>query len=285
MKFKAEDLINQAIKRHSPHISVGCSFGKDSMAVLHMALKIKPNIKVIFENTGVEFPETIQYKERILREWKLNLHETKPIMDFWDCVDKYGLPKCRKQKGKGSNSPKCCFYLKEEPANILQKSLKVNTTFTGLQSCESRSRHLIALRYDNQKSLYMEKEHNGDIIEFCAQRWYTKSTGIWNYHPIMHWSTYEVWKYTLENKIPINPAYTLWDINGKIHNDPSISLSKKGYLILDGIPALYNRCGCLPCTAYLDWEKKLSKSHIQLYRHLKKLQHPTQTTLKGGGGK
>ncbi|KKL11084.1 hypothetical protein LCGC14_2549330, partial [marine sediment metagenome] len=76
--FEAEDLIKQSIKRHSPHIAVACSFGKDSITVLHMALKYDPNIKVIFENTGVEFPETLQYKERMKKEWNLNLYETKP---------------------------------------------------------------------------------------------------------------------------------------------------------------------------------------------------------------
>ena len=249
--FDAPDLIKQAIERHGDNIAVACSFGKDSLVVLHMALKINPDIKVIFENTGVEFPETIEFKEQLKKEWNLNLYETKPLKSFWDCVKVYGLPKKRKQGGKGSNSPKCCHYLKEEPARILQQKLGVKAIITGLQACESRSRKLIAKRYDNKKAPYMVK----DDIEFCSQRWFTISTGMWNYHPIMLWSTKQVWDYINQNDLPINSVYQKWN-------------------------KVYDRCGCLPCTAYLNWEKKLSKSHPALYRRLKHIQNPTQKVLK-----
>ena len=103
---------------------MACSFGKDSLVVLQMALKYNSNIKVIFENTGVEFLETIKLKDELKKKWKLNLYETKPLKTFWECIDLYGLPSTRKQGGKGSNSPKCCHYLKEKPALILQRKLK-----------------------------------------------------------------------------------------------------------------------------------------------------------------
>ena len=254
MTFDAQDLVKQAIERHGDHIAVACSFGKDSMAVLHMALQVDPNIKVLFENTGVEFPETIAYKERMKKEWNLNLYETKPLKTFWECANEYGLPKCRKTGGKGSNSPKCCQYLKEIPGMRLEKELGVNAVITGLQACESRSRSLLAKRYDNGKAPYMEKKFNDEIVEFCSQRWYTKSTNKWSYHPIMLWSIDDVWSYIKEQNIPINPVYKKWG-------------------------GIYPRCGCLPCTAYKSWEERLSISHPKLYRKLKQMQDPKQEIL------
>ena len=251
--FDAQDLTKQAIERHGSHIAVACSFGKDSMAVLKMALNVNPRIIVIFENTGVEFVETIRFKEKIKKEWNLNLYETTPLKTFWKCAEEYGLPKMRKGGGKGSNAPKCCQYLKEKPALILQRELGVNAIITGLQACESETRKLIAMRYDNKKGKYTEK----DDIEFCSQRWYTRSTGQWMYHPIMLWETEEVWQYTAENNIPINEVYTKW--NG-----------------------LYPRCGCLPCTAYISWKDRLPISHPRLYDHLIKLQGQGQLRLSSG---
>ncbi len=250
MVFEAKDLIEQAIKRHGDHLAVACSFGKDSLVILHMALKYNPNIKVIFENTGVEFPETIKLKDRLKKEWNLNLYETKPLKTFWECVKLYGVPSVRKKGGKGSNAPKCCYYLKEKPALDLQKELKVNAIITGIQACESMSRTLLAMRYDNGKAPIMSK----DNVEFCSQRWFTKSTQTWMLHPIMLWSIADVWAYTEEHNLPINEVYTKW--NG-----------------------IYPRCGCLPCTAYKSWEDRLSKSHYKLYRKLKQLADPNQTVL------
>lgn len=250
MVFEAEDLIGQAIKRHGDHIAVACSFGKDSLVILHMALKYNPDIKIIFENSGVEFPETIKLKNRLKKEWNLNLFETKPLKTFWKCIDLYGVPSVRKLGGKGSNAPKCCHYLKEKPALNLQKKLKVNAIITGIQACESRSRTLLAKRYDNKKAPIMSK----DNFEFCSQRWFTKSTQTWMFHPIMLWSIADVWAYIKKHDLPINEVYTKWG-------------------------GVYPRCGCLPCTAYTSWEERLSKSHPKLYRRLKKLIDPTQTVL------
>ncbi len=281
MSFEAQDLVKQAIDRHDRQIAVACSFGKDSIAVLEMALKVEPNIKVIFENTGVEFPETIKYKNMMKREWGINLYETKPMGTFWSCAECNGLPFHRKTGGKGSNAPKCCQKLKEIPGITLQKELKVNATITGLQACESRPRSLIAKRYDNKKAPYMSKEIHGEIVEFCSQRWFTRKTSTWNYHPIMLWETKKVWEGTLKRNVPINRVYTKWDINGDIHNNPELKISdyKDGRLLLDGIPALYPRCGCLPCTAYISWENRLSISHPKLYKMLKQMSDPSQRKL------
>jgi len=249
--FEAEDLIKQAINRHGNTIAVACSFGKDSMVVLHMALKVNPNIKVIFEDTGVEFPETIKFKGKIKEKWNLRLFESKPIKTFWECIEKYGLPVFR---GKGNaRGPKCCHYLKERPALLLQRKIKVNAILTGLMASESNQRKLTMLRYDNKKAPIMKK----DDVEFCAQRWYAKREGVWKYHPLAYWNEKQVWDYIKKNNIPINPVYLKWG-------------------------GIYKRCGCLPCTAYLDWEKKLSKSHPKLYRLLKSKQNPNQTKLKVG---
>lgn len=279
--FNPQDLVKQAIERHDKNIAVACSFGKDSIKVLKMALNIDPEIKVIFENTGVEFPETIKYKVMMQKEWNINLFETKPLKSFWSCAECYGLPKARKTGGKGSNSPRCCKDIKEVPALNLQRELRVNAVITGLQACESRSRGLLAKRYDNKKAPYMEKEFNDEIVEFCSQRWFTRSTNIWNYHPIMNIETKDVWEWTLNNDIPINPVYWKWDVNGKVYNTiPEITIHDKGYLMLDGIKALYPRCGCLPCTAYTSWEERLSVSHPKLYQRLRFMADPQQQIIQ-----
>src|SRR4030042_3431822 len=68
--------------------AVSCSWGKDSMAVLHMALKVKPDIPVLFNNTGVDWTETIAFKEQVTAVLNLNLLETKPDETYWQVLDR-----------------------------------------------------------------------------------------------------------------------------------------------------------------------------------------------------
>ena len=248
-QFEPEDLIQQAIGRYGKHIAIACSFGKDSITILHMALKYDSNILVLFNNTKCEFPETIKYKNMLKELWNLNLIEVPPLKTFWQCITEYGLPTVRKSGGKGSNSPKCCYYLKEKPAMLSYKKYGIIAILTGITADENINRKLLIARYNGSNQ---EK----DEVRFCGQRYYAKTQGLWKYHPIAYWTEKDVWNYIKRNNIPINPVYTKW--NG-----------------------IYNRCGCLPCTAYLDWEKKLPKSHPKLYRKLKRIQNPEQTMLKG----
>jgi len=73
--FEAEELIRKVVEEYK-RPCVSWSGGKCSTVVLHMALKIKPDILVIFNDTGVEFPETYAYVNKMAKEWNLNLLRT-----------------------------------------------------------------------------------------------------------------------------------------------------------------------------------------------------------------
>ena len=214
-----------------------------------MAQKYKRDILTIFNNSGVEFIETNQFKKRMVKEWGINLIETHPEKGegYWDCIKKYGLPRMRGKGRGGSNVPRCCYYCKEKPANKIYKKLKIKAVLTGIMAEESRQRKLLITRYDNA-------EDEKDSIKMCGQRYYSSSWDQWKYHPIAYWKEEDVWNYIKENDIPMNEVYFKW--NG-----------------------VYDRCGCLPCTAYIGWERKLSKTHPKLYRLLKKYEDPQQTSI------
>lgn len=234
-------MIKQAVTRYGNNVAIACSFGKASTVILHIALKYKPNIIVVFENTKCQPKETIEYKNKLKKQWSINLIETKPYknMTFWKCVDKFGLPSIRKKGGKGSNAPRCCFYLKEKPAEIAFKKHNIKAVITGIMAEENRNRQLLAMRYDNYY-----RSH--DDIEMCAQRYYAKSQGLWKFHPIIYWKQEDLTEYYKKHNIPLNEFYIKWN-------------------------KLYPRSGCLPCTAYKSWKKRLSISHPKLFNHLIKI--------------
>jgi len=239
LRFDPETIIKQTIDRYGDKIFIACSFGKASTIVLHMALKYKSDIKVIFENTGCQPKEIYNYKQMIVNEWNVDLIETVPHknMTFWKLVKKFGLPTMRKNGGSGSNAPRCCYYLKERPAEILYKKHATKAVITGIMANENYSRRLLQKRYDNHYRKY-------DDIEMCAQRYFAPSQNLWKIHPIMHWTQSDLIEYQRKHNIPQNEFYSKWG-------------------------GIYKRSGCLPCTAYSQWEKRLSVSHPKLYSRLK----------------
>lgn len=71
---RARTLIEKTLDE-SQRTAVGCSFGKDSMVVLHMAHQIDPDVPVFAVLADTEFPGTYEFKDRIVEEWDLDYTE------------------------------------------------------------------------------------------------------------------------------------------------------------------------------------------------------------------
>ncbi len=72
--IKAKELIATSINKY-PKIIVGCSFGKDSMVLLHLAISIKKDIPVFSVLSDTEFPETYTFAHGVVQRYHLNYKE------------------------------------------------------------------------------------------------------------------------------------------------------------------------------------------------------------------
>lgn len=71
---------------------VSFSGGKDSTVLLHIARQVKPDIKAVFSNTGLEYPEL----QAFVRQHE-NVDIVRPQMMFTDVVSTYGYPVISKE--------------------------------------------------------------------------------------------------------------------------------------------------------------------------------------------
>lgn len=187
---------------------VAWSGGKDSGVLLHLIQQIVPDIDIIFNNTGVEFPETLKFVKRMQKEWKLNLHVAKPEpgKGFWYCLEQFGYPllgknfvrkrgnfeseKQRKVMTSGARlSPSCCWYCKEKPAQKLYKNLNVDVIFLGIIATESRRRKFNWCDY-------------GDIF-------WTKKEQAWKIHPLSIWLEKDIIEYHHQFNVPMCDLYSM----------------------------------------------------------------------------
>lgn len=187
----SQEMVAKAIAKHGDKLAVACSFGKDSLAVLHLALQHDPDVLVVFNNTLIQYRQTYEIRDRLVEEWNLNLIETRPIKKFWRCVEEYGYPGIRFRH----KEPECCDYLKILPMVQVVKDRKLKAILTGLNADESYQRKWVFAWY-------------GDFYEMEKRMPWP----VWKYHPIAFWNIDEVWRYIEENKIPKNRAYEELDV-------------------------------------------------------------------------
>ena len=105
-------------------ICVTSSFQAEDMVVLHMALETLPRVPVIFLDTGYHFRETYEYRDRLAREWDLNLVNVLPELTVAEQESQFGI--------LNQTAPdRCCGMRKVGPLFAALESFGV--WFTGMR--------------------------------------------------------------------------------------------------------------------------------------------------------
>ncbi|MBA7599830.1 Phosphoadenosine phosphosulfate reductase [subsurface metagenome] len=181
---------------HNP--AIGCSFGMDSLVVLHLCLQVDPNILMVWNNTLVEYPDTVRFAKQLTKEWKLNLIETKPCRSFWSVIEEYGFPLVRRGDKKNRKAAlateKCCAILKKQPMMKVMKEKKIDLVIDGLRRMESWNRRLMKIRFR-----------------------FNKTWNVFKFHPLLDWTYDDVWEYIRKNKLPYNSLYDKKLDNYQVH--------------------------------------------------------------------
>jgi len=70
------DAVRAALAREitgTPDVCLTCSFQAEDVLLTKLAIELDAKIPILFLDTGYHFAETYAYRDRIAREWNLNL--------------------------------------------------------------------------------------------------------------------------------------------------------------------------------------------------------------------
>ncbi len=128
----AEQLVDEIARLSAGRdICFTSSFQTEDMVVLHLLRQHLPDVPVIFLETGYHFAALLEYRDRLVRDWKLNLINALPLTSIKEHEAQYGLLHI-------INPTQCCQIRKVEP---LMRSLEPFTWwFTGLRREQSPTR-------------------------------------------------------------------------------------------------------------------------------------------------
>jgi phosphoadenosine phosphosulfate reductase len=153
------------------------SFQAEDMAVAHLLRKRVPDVPVLFLETGYHFAATYEYRDRMTKEWSLNLVNVMPEHTVLEQESAFGILYV-------SEPTRCCQLRKVEP---LMRSLEpFDVWFTGLRREQSPTRK-------NLKKVELHRLPTGKTL--------------WKVSLLADWKWEQVWDYGNANGIPHLPQY------------------------------------------------------------------------------
>lgn len=182
-KLTASQRVRWALEHLPENAILSTSFGIQSAVLLHMVTQIRPNIPVVFTDTGYLFEETYQFADELTQRLGLNLHVYQSdLSPAWQ-ETRFG-----KLWESGSEGMKRYNELnKLEPMKRAIEELDCQVWFSGIRADQSEVR---------QRKTYIEKSTlNG------------RTHSHFKVYPILDWSNRKVHEYLTEYDLPYHPLW------------------------------------------------------------------------------
>ncbi len=169
-----EEILEWAISQFRDGLTMATAFGAEGCVLLDMLANLPP-IHVFNLDTGYQFPETLELRERIRERYGITVEVVQSDETVAEMEARFGGPIYKK------NPDECCRLRKIVP---LQRTLR------------NYSAWITAIRRD-QTSF----RANAPIVGW------DKKFGLIKVNPLANWTKRDVWEYIIEHDVPYNPLH------------------------------------------------------------------------------
>lgn len=224
---------------------VSWSGGKDSTVVVDLARQVDPNVPVVFFDSGLQFPETLDYLDALSGQWRLNFTVIPAEPDLLTVMIALG--------GFDHDAPDRRLGVELSELMITGPAAEAHRrtgrgSLWGVRAEESHGRRML-YRQQLAAETLGRQEHSRDVVRGAAGGVVSRTDGTVTYGPIWDWQTRQVFEYLSGRDIEPNPLYRKFAELGvparQIRVDSIIDASKlsNGHIawLQKGWPDLFDR--------------------------------------------
>lgn len=165
-------ILKWAMNNFCPDIAMSSSFQTQSLPLLHMAIQIRPDIRIFFLETGMHFWETLIFRESLEMRWNLNVVDLRPD-DRWTHFLQQNYRDLPHQ-----DPNLCCYIRKVQPMQKAMDSMRA--WISGIRRDQTRERA------------------TAKILELMPD-------GLLKVNPLLNWTDADVAAYRIKYELPEHP--------------------------------------------------------------------------------
>lgn len=169
------EIIAWAAEHYQPRLGMATAFGPEGCVILHYLAEIDPKTYVFNLDTGYQFAETLELRDRIAARYGIEVELRRPKTTVDEYEQLHGGPVYK------SNPDKCCF---DRKLTVLHEAAReLNAWMSGIRRDQSTDRARAAI-----------------------VGW-DKKFGLVKISPLANWTKQQVWKLITDENIPYNPLH------------------------------------------------------------------------------
>jgi phosphoadenosine phosphosulfate reductase len=170
-----QDILRWAVEQYAPRFTMATAFGPEGMVILHMLAEIAPETPVFNLDTGYQFQETLELREKVKDRYGIEVELKRPELSVEDYERLHGGPLYNRDPSR------CCA----------DRKLAVN-----LKAVEGFHAWASAIRRDQSP----------DRAKAPIVGW-DKKFGLVKVSPLANWTKKDVWNLITKHDIPYNPLH------------------------------------------------------------------------------
>lgn len=170
-----QEIIRWAVDEFAPKLTMATAFGPEGMAIIHMIAGIDRTVPIFNLDTGYQFQETLDLKQRVLEKYGIDIELRKPDTTVEEYERQHGGPLYQ------TNPDQCCF---DRKIKTLERSA------VGMYAWMSGIR----------------RDQSPDRARAPIVGW-DKKFNLVKISPLANWTKKDVWKLITDHDIPYNPLH------------------------------------------------------------------------------
>src|SRR3954469_9997596 len=170
-----QGVLRWAVQNFHPRLTMATAFGAEGCCLIHMLAEIEPAVRIFNLETGYQFPETLELRERLKERYGIAVEFVRPEMTVAEYEEEHGGPLY------GIRPDQCCHD---------RKMIPLRRAVVGYDAWIS------AIRRDQTKD-----RGQAGVVQWDAKFKLVKI------NPLLAWTKTDVWEFVLEHEIPYNPLH------------------------------------------------------------------------------
>lgn len=182
-----QEILQWGVARYFPRLAMATAFGPEGCVLIHMLAEIEPRVFLFNLDTGYQFAETLETRERLMRRYDLHIELVRPAVgDGWET----GSSRLAAAESSSQASPVPLYQADPNGCCMLRKVLPLRRALEGFDAWIS------AIRRDQTPD-----RAQAGIVEW------DRKFGLVKLNPLANWMKQDVWRFIHQHDIPYNPLH------------------------------------------------------------------------------